>query len=82
MIWIVAIPLVSLGLQHIFMGNVTSVPMTQKESKKDIENLTCGDHMQYILMENVTFVPRTEEENMYYKETKDLKCNHTMLKGT
>lgn len=80
--WIVAIPLVSLGLQQIFIGNVTSVPMTQKESKKDIENLTCGDHMQYILMENVKFVPRTEEENMYYKETKDLKCNHTMLKGT
>lgn len=82
MIWIAAIPLVSLGLHHIFMGNVTSVPMTQKESKRDIDNLMCEDHMQYISVENVTFVPRTEEEYMFFKETEDLKCNHTMLKVT
>lgn len=64
------------------MGNVTSVSLTQEDSNKDIDNFTCEDHMQYILMEKVTFVPRTREEYMDYKETKNLKCNHTMLKVT
>uniref|UniRef100_A0A8W8JTG0 Uncharacterized protein n=1 Tax=Magallana gigas TaxID=29159 RepID=A0A8W8JTG0_MAGGI len=82
LIWVAAIPLVSLVLQHIFMGNVTSVSLTQEDSNKDIDNFTCEDHMQYILMEKVTFVPRTREEYMDYKETKNLKCNHTMLKVT
>lgn len=66
------------------MGNVSSAPLTQKYYNKDMNNLTCKDirHMQYILVENVTFVPRTQEEYMYFKETEDLKCNHTMLKVT
>lgn len=71
LIWIVAIPLVSLGLQYISMGNVTYVPITQEEYNEDTNNLTCEDilHMQYILMENVSSVPWTQEE--YYEETND-----------
>lgn len=84
LILIVAIPLVSLtlDLQHLFMGNVTSVPMTQEEYNEDKNNLTCKDilHMQYILVETVTSVPRSQEE--YNEETEDLKCNQPMLKLT